>query len=330
MTLHEIVAALRCSRYFQHKTDIAEVLTVLDKVLPSGLQEMNQALHIGDDCAAIKDGDGYLLLAIEGMLNEFVREMPKMAGYSAVMVNVSDIYAMGGRPIAVVNAMWSDGLANADKIVEGMAAASKVYGVPIVGGHINIRSNQAQLAVSILGRANQLLSSFHAKAGDKLLMAIDMRGRFEGVYPYWNATSKVAPERLRADLEILPQLAESGLCAAAKDISMAGILGTALMLLECSKVGAKIDLDCIPIPAQVPILRWLSAFPSYGFLLSVCPENEATVTEIFQQRNICCSAIGLVTEDQQVILQQGEQQSLLWDLAQNNFILPKEKMANTK
>ena len=330
MKLQEIVAALRGSRYFQHKTDIAKVLSVFDKALPSGLQDMNQAIHIGDDCAAIKEGDGCLLLAIEGMLSEFVREMPKMAGYSALMVNISDIYAMGGRPIAVVNAMWSDGLANADKILEGMAAASKVYGVPIVGGHSNIRTNQAQLAVSILGRANQLLSSFNAKAGDKLLMAIDMRGRFEGVYPYWNATSKVAPERLRVDLDILPQLAEAGLCDAAKDISMAGVLGTALMLLECSKVGADIDLDSIPIPAQVPILRWLTAFPSYGFLLSVRPENEAAVKEIFQKRSISCSAIGIVTQDQQVTLKQGDEQSLLWDLAKDNFILPKQKLASTQ
>ena len=193
MSLVEIVKALRTSRYFQHKTDIAGVLATLDKALLGGINDMSQAIAIGDDTAAIKDGNGYLLFAIEGLVSEFVREMPFFAGYSGVMVNISDIYAMGGRPLAVVNALWCDGDLNSKEILKGMAAASKIYGVPIVGGHTNTRANQGQLAVSIVGRANTLLSSFNAKPGDKLLMAVDMRGKFEGVYPYWNATSKAAP-----------------------------------------------------------------------------------------------------------------------------------------
>lgn len=322
MKLAEIVQALQASRYFQHKTDIATVLATLADALPGGMQDMTQAVAIGDDCAAIRDGDGYLLFAVEGMVNEFVQEMPWFAGYSAVMVNISDVYAMGGRPLAVVNALWSNGLINADKILQGMAAASHAYGVPIVGGHSNTRSSHEQLAVSILGRAQRLLSSFNARPGDKLLMAIDMRGRFESVYPYWNATTQVAPQRLRLDLEILPQLAESGLCDAAKDISMAGVLGTALMLLECSSVGAQIDLTRIPIPATVPMLRWLSTFPSYGFVLSVRPQHEAAVCAMFQDRHITCAAIGTVTADKTVVLKQGDEESQLWDFAQNTFILP--------
>lgn len=323
MSLEQIVKALRTSRYFQHKTDIANVLSTLGKALPDGINGMGQAIEIGDDTAAIKDGDGYLLFAIEGLVSEFVREMPFFAGYSAVMVNISDIYAMGGRPTAVVNALWSDGAVNAELVLKGMAAASKVYGVPIVGGHTNMRANQGQLAVSIVGRANKLLSSFNAKPGDKLLMAVDMRGKFEGVYPYWNATSKAAPERLKADLEILPELAEAGLCDAAKDISMAGVLGTALMLLECSKVGALINMDSIPIPPNVPILRWLSAFPSYGFLLSVRPENEIAVCERFHKRNLVCISIGDVDASSCISLtQKDEENEVLWDFDKSSFILP--------
>lgn len=323
MGLVEIIKALRSSRYFQHKTDIASVLTTLANALPDGVNAMAQAVAIGDDTAAIKTGDGYLLFAIEGLLSEFVREMPYFAGYSAVMVNISDIYAMGGRPTAVVNALWSDSEVNAEQVLKGMAAASKVYGVPIVGGHTNTRTNQSQLAVSIVGRANKLLSSFNARSGDKLLMAVDMRGKFEGIYPYWNATSKAAPERLRADLEILPELAESGLCDAAKDISMAGVLGTALMLLECSKLGAIIHLDKLPVPPQVPILRWLSAFPSYGFLLSVRPENVAAVCARFHERNLVCVNIGDVEESSQITLRQkDEEDQVLWDFDESAFILP--------
>src|SRR6202051_1610324 len=120
--------------------------------------------------------------------------------------------------------------------------------MPIGCGHSNPRSHQAQRAVSILGRANKLLSSFNARPGDRLMMAVDLRGAFEEPYPFWNASVGAPAARLRADLELLPMLAESGLCDAAKDISMAGALGTALMLLECSKVGARIDLSRVPSP----------------------------------------------------------------------------------
>src|SRR5690606_31856077 len=107
-------------------------------------------------------------------------------------------------------------------------------GVPVVGGHSNLRSDRAQLSAAILGRAGKLLSSFAARPGQNLLAAIDLRGRFREPYAWWDASTTAPPERLRADLELLPQLAEAELCAAAKDISMAGVAGTALMLLECS------------------------------------------------------------------------------------------------
>ena len=61
-------------------------------------QELAGETRLGDDCAAIRDGDGWLLLAAEGMLPSFVADDPWFAGYSAVMVNLSDVSAMGGRP----------------------------------------------------------------------------------------------------------------------------------------------------------------------------------------------------------------------------------------
>jgi AIR synthase-related protein len=229
MSVADLVASLRESRGFRHKTDIAGVVSSLARQLPGGAGDLGQAVAVGDDCAALPDGDGYLLFAIEGMVSDFVQAMPWFAGYSSVMVNVSDIYAMGGRPLAVVDALWSNGIEAAHEVLAGMAAASVAYGVPIVGGHTNARSDQAQLAVSILGRAKALLSSFNARPGDRLLMAVDLRGRFEEPYPFWNASVGAPAARLRDDLELLPRLAESGLCDAAKDISMAGTLGTALM-----------------------------------------------------------------------------------------------------
>ena len=321
MTLDELTAALRDSRGFAHKRDISDVVTALARMLPGGSADLAQAVPVGDDCAAIPDGHGgYLLFAIEGLVEDFIERMPWFAGYCGVMVNVSDIYAMGGRPTAVVNALWSSGMHPADEMLRGMADASARYGVPIVGGHSNNRSARPQLAVSILGRAHQLLTSFDARPGDRLLMAVDLRGAYQEPFPYWNASTTAPGERLRADLEVLPALAEDGLCAAAKDISMAGVLGTALMLLESSGVGAMVDVDAIPMPPGASLLRWLTAFPSFGFLLSVPPAHVAAVQARFAARELACAVIGEVDATRTLTLCQGDAQAQLWDLNTQPFI----------
>jgi selenophosphate synthetase-related protein len=151
-------------------------------------------------------------------------------------------------------------------------------------------------------------------------MAVDLRGAYEEPFPYWNASTGAPAERLRGDLELLPQLAEEGLCDAAKDISMAGAVGTALMLLECSGVGAVIDLDAIPRPEGVPLPRWLSSFPSYGFVLSVRPDKLADVLARFAARDLACAVVGQVDDTRTLVLRQGEERETLWDLKRDTFI----------
>lgn len=318
-TLVELAVSVRDSRGVAHKRDIAAVMRTLGNhpLLADGA---TQAIAVGDDCAAIPDGDGWLLFAIEGFVNEFVEKEPWFAGYCGVMVNVSDIYAMGGRPIAVVDALWSRDGDAAQPILDGMAEASRIYGVPVVGGHSNRRNDREQLSVAILGRANKLLTSFDARPGEHLVAAIDLRGRFMEPYPYWNASLDAPAERLRADLEILPALAEDGLCAAAKDISMAGTVGTALMLLECSALGATIDVDAIPRPPGVPLQRWLAAFPSFGFLLSVADDKLDEVRARFAARGIACAAIGRTDDSRVVQLQRDGRRETVWDFTQEPLI----------
>lgn len=315
MNLAALVDTLRSSRGFAHKRDIAGAVATLTGGLP-------QAVALGDDCAAMPDGDGYLLFAIEGFVEDFVRDMPWFAGYCGVMVNVSDIAAMGGRPLAVVDALWSRGAEAADPVLQGLAAAAERYRVPVVGGHTNQRAAGGQLAVAIVGRAKKLLTSFDAKPGDALIMAVDLRGEFMDPNPFWNASTGAPAARLRDDLEILPGLAEDGLCDAAKDISMAGAVGTALMLLEGSRVGACIDVAAIPRPGGVTLERWLQAFPSFGFVLSVRPEHEAAVLARFSARGIAAARVGRVETGSRLWLREGADQALLWDHGEERFIAP--------
>lgn len=106
---------------------------------------------------------------------------------------------------------------------------------------------------------------------------------------------------------------------------MAGAVGTAMMLLECSGVGARIDLDALPRPGGVPLLRWLSSFPSYGFVLSVAPSQVAPVLGRFAARDIACAVVGEVDATRQVRLQAGGDEALLWDFGRDVFIQPPQE-----
>lgn len=252
---------------------------------------------VGDDTAAIPDGHGgYLLFAAEGMIEGFIELDPWFAGYSAVMVNLSDIAAMGGTPTAVVDVLWTaEGSPVAAALWEGMRAASVAYGVPIVGGHTTrfAPGRTPLLAVSVLGRARHLISSFDARPGDTLLMAVDLRGAYRGEGTvFWNASVGSPPERLQGDLRLLPALAEAGLVTAGKDISNGGIPGTLGMLLATSGVGATLQLDALPRPEGVDLERWLLSFPSYGYLLTATPENVAEICRRFADQGLACAPVG--------------------------------------
>jgi AIR synthase-related protein len=305
MNLGELTAMLRAAKGVAHKRDIAPVLARLGRASPS-------AIPVGDDCAAIPDGDGFLLLAIEGFVPEFVAADPYFAGYCGVMVNVSDIAAMGGRPVAVVDALFAASAADAAPVLEGMAAASARYGVPVVGGHTNTRAAGTGLSVAILGRAEKLLTSFDARPGQVIVAAIDLRGRMRDPALYWDASTGADAARLRADLLLLPGIAEAGLCAAAKDVSMAGVVGTALMLLEASRLGGVIEPAAIPRPESIALERWLLAFPSFGFLLAVEPTDVDAVIGIFDARGIAAAAIGGTDASGVVRLRDAGEEQTLW------------------
>ena len=264
------------------------------------------SVRVGDDCAAIPNGDGFLLFAAEGMLESFVADDPWFAGYSAVMVNLSDVAAMGGRPLAIVDVLWTPNLPESTAIWKGMAAASQAYDVPVVGGHTTVTGGGSVfLAAAVLGKAQKLITSFDARPGDDLLMAVDLRGCYRGGKPFWNASVGAPPKRLRDDLLLLPILAEQGWCCAGKDISNGGVIGTLSMLLECSKIGAELWLDRLPRPEGVALERWLISFPSFGYLLSVAPEYSSQTIARFEQLGIACARVGQMTASPPLVLSYG-------------------------
>ena len=314
INLEQLAVKLKQSLGIVQKQDIQIVGQIL------GLQADSQ-IQVGDDCAAIPDGDGYLLLAAEGIWHVLVETDPWFAGWCAVMVNISDIAAMGGKAIAIVDTIWTEDERLALPLLEGMKAAAKAFNVPIVGGHSNLHSAYNALGVAILGRAKNLISSFSAQPGDLLLIAVDLDGQMHPQFPFWNSATKSPPAQLQEKLNILPYLSQHNLCNAGKDISMGGIIGTLLMLIEASKCGAVLNLDSLIYPANLDLETWLLCFPSYGFLLSVAPNNLNAVQNEFSKKNICCNLVGKITTSSQLILESEKQSYLFWNFIKDKFIL---------
>ncbi|CAH6250428.1 TPA: sll0787 family AIR synthase-like protein [Escherichia coli] len=305
--LQALVAQLKTSGGIQHKQDIQRVANKLREAWPNPFPN-------GDDSALIPDGENFKLLAMEGFINRFVEADPWFAGWCGVMVNLSDIAAMGGRPIAVVNALWDATIPHAEQILQGMAAASHAWRVPVVGGHTNLRSAQAQLAVAILGETRHPLSSFSVRPGQTVMAAINLNGRWHPPGLNWDAATQAEPAHLRRAWALLPTLAEDTLIHAAKDISQAGLAGTLVMMLESAGIGAEIDVESIPRPDGVGFDDWLCAFPSFGFLMAVDDANIETVRQQFTACGITAAAIGRFIPERQLYLQYQAQRACYWDL----------------
>ena len=268
----------------------------------------------GDDAAAIPNGAGWDLLAGEGFIPGFVEADLWFAGWCGVMVNLSDIAAMGGRATALIDQIWAPSAEAAQPLMAGLRDAAAAYGVPLVGGHTNFGAPALGLAVSALGKAHRLITSFDARPGDLLIAATDPRGRYVN-FDNFCAALEAPHARLRGDLAILPDLAEAGLVRAGKDISQGGIVGTALMLAECSQVAIEIDLAALVPPPGIEAERWLRTFPSFGFLLSVAPRDANAVCARFAARGIDATAIGRVAEGSAVTFTDGARRALFWDHA---------------
>lgn len=322
MDVHALATALAAHPSIHSKLDIAGTTRALS--LSAGAPGMP-----GDDAAAIPARDGtWDLLAGEGFMPQFVQDDPWFAGWCGVMVNLSDIAAMGGRPTALLDAVWAPDATSAAPLLAGLRDAAIAYGVPIVGGHTNLHSQELNLAVSVTGRAERLISSFAAMPGDVLIAAIDHRGQYRPRFDNWCAALDAPHERLRGDYELLPKLAEAGLVDAGKDISQGGIVGTALMLAESSRCGFDIEMGDIPLPSGVELGRWLRTFPSFGFLLSVRPERTNAVCATFAARGISAAAIGRATDSSRIDLTCRGARATFWDHATEPYISLAKEIAH--
>jgi selenophosphate synthetase-related protein len=272
----------------------------------------------GDDAAAVPYADRYLILCGEAIAPAFARADPQAAGAAAVVTNVSDVRAMGGRPLGLVDMVVSPDRAHAEAVLDGVAWAAGLLGVDVVGGHLTLGHAPA-ISASCTGIASRPLFGRNARAGDVLLAAFSLEGRYREGTLFFSSLRDRSPDALRSDGEALVEVAESGVAHAARDVSMPGAVGSLLQLLETAGCGAKLEVERIPRPEGVPLERWLLTFPSFGFLLAVPPERSADAIEPFLRRGLACAPCGRLDDSRELTLAASGETTQLWDLAAEPF-----------
>jgi len=318
INLSQIIERVRRYEGLLRKRPIENVFS---KLVLEG-QPGPQLPNYGDDAGVIPWKEGFLLLAADGIMTRLLVNEPYAAGKASVMVTVNDIYSMGGRPLAMVNVLASGDEEHRTQVVEGIKKGCEKLKVPMVGGHLHPESpgGAPSLAVAILGYANKLLRGHLARAGDDLILAVDLKGD-KGCRSVvsWDANSGKTSEELLYRLEALPLIAERELAQATKDVSNAGILGTVSIMMENSGKGAIIELTSIPKPAEIELSDWLICFQSFGFVLSVPPKNSEAVISLFREREISAAIIGRAIDEPVVTLKNGPKSEILFDFRRDKI-----------
>jgi uncharacterized protein len=303
--LQQLASTIRSSTAFQAKRELA-----LTRRLGGTLD--------GDDGAALALGGEYLILCGEAIAPAFVSADPHAAGAAAVVTNVSDVRAMGARPLGIVDMLVSPDRAHAEAVLDGIAWAAGLLGVDVVGGHLTLGHPPA-LSASCTGIAARPLFGRNARPDDELLAAFSLEGRYQGENPFFSSLRDRAPQLLRGDGEALVEIAESGAAHAARDVSMPGVAGSLLQLLETAGCGATLEVERVPRPDGVAIERWLQTFPSFGFLIAAAPGRGADVAESFLRRGLACAPCGRLDGSGVLRLAASGETAQLWNLADEPF-----------
>ena len=215
----------------------------------------------GDDGAVLPDGPGTVVVGGEAILPAFVASDPYGAGIAAVLANVNDLAAMGARPVALLDTVVGpEALARVDPS-RGMHWAAGRYDVPIVGGHLTRTDGLLPCRPSASAAPSGVLSATAAAAGQVLVLGCCLDGAMRTdflFFPSFRATRRAPGPATSACSPTWPL---TGAAVAAKDVSMAGLVGSLAMLLEPGRLGVAVDLDSLPVPAGVSLGGLAVVFP---------------------------------------------------------------------
>ena len=233
--------------------------------LLAGLQQAPFGLggpgFVGDDGAPVPGSD--LIAACDAIVPSLVERDPEWAGWCGVLVNVNDLSAMGATPVGLLDSIGARDASFAARVVTGLCDAAQAWGVPVLGGHTQF-GVPAALSVTALGRTARPVPAGGGRPGDAVTVTADLGGSWRRGHTgrQWDSTTA----RSTADLQAMAGVVGATAPRAAKDVSMAGLVGTLGMLAEASGCGAILDVADVPTPSGASTADWLSCFPGFAMI----------------------------------------------------------------
>ncbi|NVK40640.1 MAG: selenide, water dikinase SelD [Oceanospirillaceae bacterium] len=243
---------------------------VLDQILVSQLQLPDSPqLLVGnsskDDAAAYDLGNGQVVLSTTDFFMPIVDD-PFDFGRIAATNAISDIYAMGGKPLMAIAILgWPVNVLPpevAQQVVDGGRRACADAGIPLAGGHsIDAPEPIFGLAVTGLTTREQLKQNDRARAGDRLYLTKPLG---IGILTTAQKQKKLKAEHSHLARDIMCQLNGVGALVSAlegvsaiTDVTGFGLMGHLLEVCEGSGVSALLDAAAVPVIPQA--LEYLAA-----------------------------------------------------------------------
>ncbi|MDC9722810.1 MAG: thiamine-phosphate kinase [Urechidicola sp.] len=233
---------------------------------------------VGDDAAVLEFGDEQVLvttdLLVEGVHFDLSYMPLKHLGYKAVMVNLSDVYAMNGTAtqitvsIAISNRFTLEAL---EELYAGIQLACTNYKVDLVGGDTSSSTKGMLVSVTAIGKApkQDVVYRNGAKPNDLLVVSGDLGGAYLGLQvlerekQVFEANPNAQPELENYSYIVERQLkpeARKDIIMLLKDLDVKptsmidisdGLSSEILHLTSQSEVGCNLYEDKIPLDPQV-------------------------------------------------------------------------------
>jgi selenide,water dikinase len=208
-----------------------------------------------DDAAVYRLSDELALVATLDFITPVVDD-PEQFGAIAAANALSDVYAMGARPILALNVVGFPRerlpLHYLESIMRGGAAKAEEAGVPIVGGH-SVDDPELKYGLVVVGlvHPNRVVTNAGARPGDRLVLTKPLG---LGVVTTAIKVDRADPDLVQQAVTVMTTLNRPAALAmtevgvnAATDVTGFGLLGHLGEMVRASTVGATVLARAVPI-----------------------------------------------------------------------------------